>query len=144
MTESLLLRLLPTALLLLGAFPIEAAAPAPAAQKAGQCTIDSLPEPQRRRLIDGYVSRHKTQGKAAADAWAKAQEDATYRQLVAQGSCPANRGPARAARPPARTAGKAILNKQGKPCRKIEVENQVFPGFGGEPMRMALVQVCKD
>lgn len=139
-----MLRLLPTALLLLGPMPAAEALPAPAAQKAGPCTIESLPEPQKRRLIDGYVSRHKTQGKAAANAWAKAHEATVYRQLVAQGACPATRDAARAATPPPRIARKTILNKQGKPCRRIEVENQVFPGFGGEPMRMALVQVCKD
>jgi hypothetical protein len=138
------LRHLPTALLLLGPLPAAEAAPASPAQKSGQCSIDSLPEPQKRRLIDGYVSRHKSQGKASADAWAKAQEDAIYKQLVAQGACPANRVAQAPTRPATRPAGKAILNKQGKPCRKIEVENQVFPGFGGEPMRMALVQVCKD
>jgi len=110
--------------------------------------MDSLPEPERRRLIDGYTTRYKSQGKAAANAWAKAQEEASYRQLVAQGDCPA----VRAAAPrsiakvpaPASAGKKGILNKQGKPCRNIAVENQLFPGFGGEPMRLALVQVCKD
>lgn len=141
-----MLRLFPTALLLLGPVPIAEATPAEPAQKSGRCSIDSLPEPQKRRLIDGYVSRHKAQGKASADAWAKAQEDAIYKQLVAQGACPASRAaPRTAAAPaPARTGKKVILNRHGKPCRHIEVENQVFPGFGGEPMRMALVQVCKD
>ena len=117
--------------------------PEPALQKT--CSIDSLPEPQRRRLIDGYVARTKAQGKASADAWARSQQDAVFKQLVAQGACSAPRETARqAARAPARPAGRTILNRHGKPCRNIEVENQVFPGFGGEPMRMALVQVCKD
>lgn len=148
--ERLLLRLLPTALLLFGAMPAAEAGLAPVTQKAGRCSIDSLPEPEKRRLIDGYTTRYKTQGKAAANAWAKSQEEASYRQLVAQGDCPATRAaaPARTARAPAparaRNGKKVILNRQGKPCRNIAVENQVFPGFGGEPMRMALVQVCKD
>jgi len=130
---------MPAALLILGPAPMAEAAPAPAAQRAGQCSMDSLPEPEKRRLIEGYRLRLKSQGRAGADAWAKAQEDAIYRQLVAQGSCPATRVTA------PRSAGKkVILNKQGKPCRNITVENQVFPGFGGEPMRLALVQVCKD
>jgi len=144
-----MLRHLPIALLLLGPLPAAHAVPTPAApQKAGRCTIDSLPATEKRRLIDGYTVRYKTQGKAAANAWAKSQEDASYRQLVAQGDCPATRVAARPtatrAPAPARTGKKVILNRQGKPCRNIEVENQVFPGFGGEPMRMALVQVCKD
>ncbi len=134
-----MLRHMPAALLILGPAPMAEAAPAPAAQRAGQCSMDSLPEPEKRRLIEGYRLRLKSQGRAGADAWAKAQEDAIYRQLVAQGSCPATRVTA------PRSAGKkVILNKQGKPCRNITVENQVFPGFGGEPMRLALVQVCKD
>lgn len=148
MLERLLLRYLPTALLLLAPVPIAEAASAPVTQKAGRCSMESLPEPQRRRLIDGYAARYKSQGKAAANAWAKAQEDGLYRQLVAQGDCPANRvtAPRTAAKAPApaRTGKKVILNRQGKPCRNITVENQVFPGFGGEPMRLALVQVCKD
>lgn len=143
-----MLRHMPLALLLFGPLPSAAALPAPQAQKAGRCSIDSLPEPEKRRLIDGYTARYKRQGKAAANAWAKSQEEASYRQLVAQGDCPATRAMApRAtapARAPARSGRKAILNKQGKPCRNITVENQVFPGFGGEPMRLALVQVCKD
>ncbi|NYT42014.1 hypothetical protein HZY97_14685 [Sphingomonas sp. R-74633] len=139
-----MLRHLPTALLILGPVPPVEATPAQPVQKTGQCSIDSLPEPQKRRLIDGYVSRHKTQGKASADAWAKAQEGAVYKQLVAQGACPATRGAAQTAKAPPRTGKKAILNRRGQPCRNIVVENQVFPGFGGEPMRMALVQVCKD
>jgi len=140
-----MLRHLPAAaLLILGPAPLAEASAAPAAQRSGQCSIDALPAPQRKRLVDGYVARHKAQGKASADAWAKAQEDAIYKQLVAQGACPADRGPAQAAKAPPRKPGKTILDKQGKPCRNIAVENQVFPGFGGEPMRMALVQVCKD
>lgn len=144
-----MLRHVPGALLILAPVPMAEAGPAPIAQRAGQCSMNSLPEPEKRRLIEGYKLHLRTQGRAGADAWAKAQEESTYQQLVAQGSCPATRapGPRQAARTlaPARTAGKkAILNKQGKPCRNIVVENQVFPGFGGEPMRMALVQVCKD
>jgi len=138
-----MLRHAPIALLFLAPMPASGATTAPVAEPGRQCSIDSLPEPQRRRLIDGYVLRHKTEGKARADAWALAQEDTIYRQLVEQGACSATNAPRRAA-PAARPAGKTILNRQGKPCRHIEVENQVFPGFGGEPMRMALVQVCKD
>lgn len=143
-----MLRHMPAALLILGPIPMAEAAPATPAQRAGQCSMDSLPEPEKRRLIEGYKLRLKSQGRAGADAWAKAQEDAIYRQLVAQGSCPATRAvaPRQASKAPAsRSVGKkVILNKQGKPCRNITVENQVFPGFGGEPMRLALVQVCKD
>lgn len=143
-----MLRHMPIALLFIGPMPSAEALPTPQAQKAGRCTIDSLPEPEKRRLIDGYTARYKRQGKAAANAWAKSQEEASYRQLVAQGDCPATRatapGTAAKAPAPARTAKKVILNRQGKPCRNITVENQLFPGFGGEPMRLALVQVCKD
>ncbi|MBB4840033.1 hypothetical protein HNP52_003125 [Sphingomonas kyeonggiensis] len=144
-----MLRHVPAVLLILGPVPMAEADPALAAQRTGQCSMNSLPEPEKRRLIEGYKLRLKTQGRASADAWAKSQEESTYQRLVAQGSCPATRAtaPRQTARAPApaRTAGKkVILNKQGKPCRNITVENQVFPGFGGEPMRMALVQVCKD
>lgn len=136
-----MLQHVPAALLVIGPTPLTEAAPGPAAQRTDKCTINALPEPQRRRLIDGYVARYKSQGKASADAWAKAQGDAVYLQLAASGAC---RGTAPPAKSPPRTVRKTILNKEGKPCRNIEVENQLFPGFGGEPMRMALVQVCKD
>ncbi len=143
-----MLRLLPIALLFPATIPLGDALPSPAAQKAGRCSMESLPAAEKKRLIDGYTARYKTQGKAAANAWAKSQEDASYRQLVAQGDCPAMRAtaPRAAAKTPApaRAGKKVVLNKQGKPCRNITVENQLFPGFGGEPMRLALVQVCKD
>lgn len=61
------------------------------------------------------------------------------------GACPAAaKGGGPVPQRQVRASGKTILNKRGEPCRNIEVENQVFPGFGGEPMRLALVQVCKD
>lgn len=140
-----MLRYLPMALLFLGAGPRAEAATAPGARKADSCSIASLPEPQRRRLIEGYASRRKSQGKASADAWARAQQDAVHRQLIAMGACPAAaKGGGPVPQQQARASGKTILNKRGEPCRNIEVENQIFPGFGGEPMRLALVQVCKD
>jgi hypothetical protein len=149
MLESEVLRLLPTALLFPGPILPAGALPTAVAQKAGRCSIDSLPAPEKRRLIDGYTARYKTQGKAAANAWAKSQEEASYQQLVAQGDCPATRasaprGAPKAPAPAARTAKKVILNRQGKPCRDIVVENQLVPGLGGEPMRLVLIQVCKD
>lgn len=118
----------------------------PAAQNASRpCSMDSLPEAQQQRLISEYRRRRQAEGKAAAQAWAKAQSDRLYQQLVAEGVCPgqpvANKRTAQATR---RAEPKRLFNKQGKPCKRIEVENQVFPNFGGAPMTMGLVSVCKD
>ncbi|MCW4463738.1 hypothetical protein OK349_18685 [Sphingomonas sp. BT-65] len=118
----------------------------PVAQKTSRpCSPDSLSQAEQQRLMNGYRQRLRTSGKAAAQAWARVESDRAYRQLVAEGVCPGpspqNRQTAQATR---RAAPKRLLNKQGKPCKRIEVENQVFPNFGGAPMTMGLVSVCKD
>ncbi|WP_423602180.1 hypothetical protein [Sphingomonas sp. MS122] len=126
--------------------PGVAGAPRPAPQKASRpCSPDSLSQAEQQRLISGYRQRLRTDGKAAAQAWARVQSDRAYRQLVAEGVCPGPGGRSpQTARATRRAAPGRLLNKQGKPCRRIEVENQVFPNFGGAPMTMGLVSVCKD
>jgi hypothetical protein len=110
-----------------------------------KCSMDSLPETDKRRMIQEYQRRLRADGKASADAWARVQGNLAYRKLAAQGICPPLRGTGgRTAAIPNRTGKKPLLNKQGKRCTRMEVENQVFPGFGGEPMTMGLVPVCKD
>ncbi len=116
---------------------------APPAQSASRpCSLDGASKAEQQRLISGYRERLRTQGKAAARSWARAEGNRLYRQLVAEGVCPPPRQPSpQAARRP---EDKPVRNKQGKPCKRIEVENQVFPNFGGGPMTMGLVSVCKD
>jgi len=122
-----------------------ASAHAPLASTAQKCSMDSLPEADKRRMIQEYQRRLRADGKASADAWARVQGNLAYRKLAAQGICPPLRGAGdQAVAAPRATARKPLLNKQGKRCTHMEMENQVFPGFGGEPMTMGLVPVCKD
>jgi hypothetical protein len=117
-------------------------APRPVAQAASRpCSMDSLPEAQKQRLISEYGRRLRTEGKAAAQAWARAQSDRLFQQLVAEGVCPGPRGPNRRT---AQATPRRPLNKQGKTCKNIEMETQAFPNFGGAPMTLGLVPVCKD
>jgi hypothetical protein len=78
---------------------------------------------------------------SASGDGARAQQNAVPRQLAAKGSCPDIRTVAPA---PTRAAGEPVLNRQGQAVLGHHLGNQVFPGFGGEPMRMALAQVCTD
>lgn len=143
-----MLRHLPTALLILSlSAPVLAqSGGARGAQRSARaCSLDAMPEAQKRRMMQGYLQRLRTSGKASADAWADAQGNLFRKQLVAEGVCPPLRGDSRrTARVPRGTGKRPLLNKQGKPCKRMTVENQVFPGFGGEPMTMGLVPVCQD
>lgn len=116
------------------------AAPGP----SQKCSMDSLPEADKRRMVEEYARRLRTDGKASADAWGREQGDIAYRKLVAAGICPARGAPGKAAAAPRRTAKKPLLNRQGKPCTRVGVENQVSPGFGGAPPTLSLVPVCED
>jgi len=124
---------------------------ADAPQGAGQdqrssrsCSLDSVSAAEKQQLRDGYIQRFRTDGKASADAWGKEQGNMLRRRLVAEGLCPPLLSDSQTAAAPAYSGKKPLLNKQGKPCKTMAMENQVFPGFGGEPMTMGLVQVCKD
>jgi len=111
---------------------------------SGSCSMEAVSDAEKHQLIEGYVQRLRTEGKARADAWGKEQGNILRRKLVAKGLCPPQRGDSQTAEAPANSGQKPLLNKQGKACKTVGVENQVFPGFGGEPMTMGLVPVCKD
>ena len=116
---------------------------APAA--AQKCSMDSLSEADKSEMIREYQRRLRADGKPSADAWARVQGDLAYRKLAARGICPPLRGTGgKTAAVPDRAGRRSLLNRQGKRCTHMEMENQVFPGFGGEPMTMGLVPVCKD
>lgn len=131
--------------------PADHQAPADAPQAAGQdqpssrsCSLDSVSAVEKQRLRDGYIQRFRTEGKDRADAWGREQGNMLRRRLVAEGLCPPLRSDSQTAAAPAYSGKTPLLNKQGKPCKTMAMENQVFPGFGGEPMTMGLVPVCKD
>ncbi|MCW4461344.1 hypothetical protein OK349_06465 [Sphingomonas sp. BT-65] len=134
-------RVLPMAILLLAA-PAHAA-PAPGQER--QCWLDAMSDAEKRALVEGYARVSRTEGKAKADAWAQAQRSAYTRKFAANGMCPAPR--TASTRDPARDGGRRqegqILNRHGKPCKRLELENQNVPNIGGS-MGWALVQVCKD
>jgi hypothetical protein len=109
------------------------------------CSMDALPQTEKRRMIAEYQRRQRVEGKANADAWATEEGNRFRRRLVAEGVCPplANESQQTA---PARTRSykKPVLNRKGRTCKNVGVENRMIPGFGGAPMTMALVPVCKD
>jgi len=108
------------------------------------CSMESVSDAEKRQLLDGYVQRLRTEGRARADAWGKEQGNILRRKLVAEGVCSPLPGDSQTAAAPPSPASKPLLNKQGKACKTMEMETQVFPGFGGEPMTTSLVPVCKD
>lgn len=109
------------------------------------CSMDALSPAEKRRMIDEYQRRLRAQGKANADAWATAEGNRFRRQLVAEGACPPLSGEGnQAARAGKRRSEPPLVNRQGKTCKNVGVENRMIPNFGGAPMTMALVPVCKD
>lgn len=96
-------------------------------------------------MIVEYQRRQRAQGKANADAWATEEGNRFRRQLVAEGVCPPLTGESnQAARAGKRGSEPPLMNRQGKTCKNVGVENRMTSNFGGAPMTMALVPVCKD
>jgi hypothetical protein len=135
----LMKRVLLTAVLSSAIAACFAAAPVRAQER--QCWLDAMSDAQKRDLVLGYARIKQAEGKARADAWAQAQRAAYVRQFAAKGVCPQSRAAERPA--PSPSEGARILNRHGKPCKRIELENQNVPNIGGS-MGWALVQVCKD
>lgn len=140
-------RILATAALVLGLSACGNAAPAQAA--SGTCWLDAMSDAEKRALVLGYAEVRDTQGRAEANAWARGQQASYVERSVATGACPPagseNRTDIRpsASTQEARTGEPQLLNDEGKPCKRIELENQNVPNVGGS-MGWALVQVCKD
>lgn len=111
--------------------------------KSRACSADALPAADRKRMEQEYVRRQRADGKASADAWVKEQGRRFHLKLVADGICPAPKGKQVAAAKPS-GGKKQLLNKDGKPCKNMRMENRVSPGLGGAPMTMGLVPVCAD
>lgn len=114
-------------------------------RRSRPCSMDALSPTAKRRMIAEYQRRLRAHGKADADAWATEEGNRFRRQLVAEGVCPPLTGENnRAARAGKRRSEPPLVNRQGKTCKNVGVENRMIPNFGGAPMTMVLVPVCKD
>jgi hypothetical protein len=127
--------------LFLAAAPSPHAVAAPLQDQPRQCWFDAMSDAEKRELVHGYVRVQRGEGKERAAAWAQAQREAYVRRAAAQGVCPQQS--AQRQRGPAPSSEPKLLNRHGKPCTRIELENQNVPNIGGS-MGWALVQVCKD
>jgi hypothetical protein len=140
------MRMMTIAILLLAApAPATLAHAAPAPGQARQCWLDAMSDAEKRALVEGYARIGRTEGKARADAWAQAQRSSYARKFAANGTCPAPRtasvpAPGRDDEP---RQEQPVLNRDGKPCKRLELENRNVPNIGGS-MGWALIQVCKD
>ncbi|TGX56196.1 hypothetical protein E5A73_03635 [Sphingomonas gei] len=138
-----MIRLLPIAGLLLASATAVAAAPVPS--QARQCSLDSMSPAEKQALSAGYYKVAREAGQARAEAWVKAQASAFAKKLIAEGVCPppaATRNDSPASPEPAE-GDEPLRNRHGKPCKRIEMENQNVPNLGGA-MGWALIPVCKD
>jgi hypothetical protein len=133
-TEVRVKRLLPMAILCL-------AAAAPAQAQERQCWLDAMSDAEKRALVIGYAEMQRTDGRARADAWAQAQRAAYIEKFASRGVCPLPR--TGSAQEPTPSPEPQLLNRAGKPCKRIELENQNVPNIGGA-MGWALIPVCKD
>lgn len=109
------------------------------------CSMDALSSTEKRQMIAEYQRRQRTEGKAKADAWATEEGNRFRRQLVAEGVCPPLTEAGNQPAPGKNRGGKPpLVNRQGKTCKNVGVENRMIPNFNGAPMTMVLVPVCKD
>lgn len=109
------------------------------------CSMDALSPTEKRRMVIEYQRRLRVRGKADADAWATEEGNRFRRRLVAEGVCPPLTGEGnQTARATKRRSAPPLVNRQGKTCKNVGVENRMIPNFGGAPMTMVLVPVCKD
>lgn len=120
------------------------AAPAAAQEPPRQCWLDAMSDSEKRDLVLGFARIQRLEGKARAAAWAQEQKATYTDRAVAAGTCPAATAAASAPAPPAdKPPQEATLNREGKPCRRLELENVNVPNIGGS-MGWALIHVCKD
>ena len=119
--------------------PAVAASPAPVRAGAAQCSATALPERERQRMQTEYRERVRTDGKAAADAWAARQARQFRQRLVDQGICKDSK-PGKVAAPSKRV----VRGKDGRPCKRTRLVNRNVASVGGGPMQMILVPVCAD
>lgn len=104
----------------------------------GQCWFDAMSDTEKEAFVTGYTSRKTTEGKVRATAWADGQKTIYEKRSIASGACqPPQTADAEPANQP------RILNREGKTCKRIEMENQNVPNLGGA-MGWALIPVCKD
>ncbi|QAY79289.1 hypothetical protein [Sphingosinicella sp. BN140058] len=126
---------------------------APATAANGTCWLDAMSDAEKRALVLDYAEVQNSRGRAEADAWAQEQKTRYEERAAADGACaPAGQGQGAALSERTRAAGREdaadpeepqILNDEGKPCKRIELENQNVPNVGGS-MGWALIPVCKD
>jgi hypothetical protein len=148
-------RLLAVGIVSLAAAACGQATPAPEQTAGRQCWFDSLSDSEKRALVFDFARVHDAEGKSRADSWAHAQKAAYEERAVASGACPSTGAalaqgsdvpPQKPTLPPQEIMGSdapQILNRHGKPCKRIELENQNVPNPGGA-MGWALIPVCKD
>lgn len=101
-----------------------------------------MTDAQKRELVQGYIAVQNSEGKDRANAWVRQQKVLREKQAAASGICPAPDGAATPQPSPGEPEPQ-ILNRDGKPCKRIELENQNVPNLGGA-MGWALIPVCKD
>lgn len=126
--------------LLAGTTSLPAAASPPAAGIERQCWEDTVTAAEKQQLVARYQAIRQRDGEVAARAWVNAQMTAFSKRAEASGACRSARAPAQQQAP---SDDRQILNREGKPCRRIEMENQNVPNLGGA-MGWALIPVCKD
>ncbi len=129
--------------LLIGVFCTGAAT---AREPARQCWLDAMSDAEKRALVLGFARIQQAEGKARAAAWAQEQQAHYAGRANASGAC-TSPDTATATPSPApaddRNEKPPLLNRAGKPCRRIEMENQNVPNVGGS-MGWSLMAVCKD
>lgn len=120
----------------------------PSATRAAipECSADSIPAANKAVMEREYARRKREEGKANADAWLQREAHAFVTRLVDQGICtiPAPNENRQVATSSSRSAEKAPLGKDGKPCKRTRMENRNVANVSGGPMMMVLVPVCAD
>lgn len=125
--------------------PLLAAHPAPPRPDLPSCTADLLPRAEKAAIEEEYAQRTRADGRAAADAWLRAEARVLMARMERQRICTISAPDKAQAAPQTRAqAKKAPVGKDGKRCKRTRLENRNVANVGGGPMMMVLVPVCAD
>lgn len=107
-----------------------------------RCSADAMPASDKRRIQAEYNRITRTQGRPAAENWAR-QEGMRFRQqLVSQGICPpvGSATGTTAGRPASER--RTVRNANGAKCTKTTMQARNIANPGGGAMSMIMVPVC--
>lgn len=112
----------------------------PVQRRVAACSADAMPAADKRRIQAEYMRISRSEGRLAAERYARQQGLEFRQKLVAQGVCLPLNGTS--ANRTATTANTATRNKNRGKCTRTVMQARNIANPGGGAMSMIMVPVC--